>query len=198
MVFVPLIVLKMHVLINHTKPISCIKITHYSILSLVILQYILYLCREKNALEFRSQAMPELLTKDLPSSRPWYLVSEDNFPYLLVWSNLPEMCWNVKNYIQVVIWIQNYQRTLVYHINKNLLSNIVHNVLRGKYTSNLLDHVCHWNLPSFFIHGTDIENDGILIWKTDRGFLYIAERRTWVNSSYLRCNSNINYFRMQY
>ena len=34
--------------------------------------------------------MPELLSEDLPSWRPWYLVGEEHLPDFLVWSNLPE------------------------------------------------------------------------------------------------------------
>jgi len=54
-------------------------------MSLVIFQY----HTKRNALEFRRQAVSELLSEDLPSHRPRNLVGEDHFANLLEWSNLP-------------------------------------------------------------------------------------------------------------
>jgi hypothetical protein len=136
--------------------------------------------------------MPEFLSEDLPSWRPWYLVGEEHFPNFLVWSNLHGKkkkglkCEKHDIDSSSNIICLRYQK-------KNLLGNIIDNMLRRKYTSNFLYHKCHWNLPNFFIFGTDnMENDVTLevIFKENN----IMNCQVFI---YLRCNSSINYFRMQ-
>lgn len=113
---------------NHIQPISC----HDNPLCIVFGDFSGSLSRyvHKNASELRSQAIPEFLSEDFPSRRSRYLVCEDHFPNLFVWSNLPEKIKGLK--------CENHSNSnrhydidsiIVCLIEKNLLSNVIDHML---------------------------------------------------------------------